>query len=368
MDHVSLLIKPASGLCDMRCDYCFYRDDEHHARGVMTTATADALIANVFAAATKSVSFAFQGGEPTLAGLPYFAHFVARVRACNQKNLPVSYAIQTSGLRIDEAWAKFLAENRFLVGLSLDGTKEIHDKHRRTSAGEPTFARVSHAAALLRAAGAEFNILTVVTKDLCRQAKKVYTYLKNQGFSYQQYILCLAPLDAPHAPDVPSAADYAKFLIDLFTQWYADWKRGEYRSIRWFDNLVRIVLGMPPELCSLRGGCSNQLVVESDGSCYPCDFYVDETYRLGDAAHDPLETLAQNSIARRFVADGAHTDADCRTCRWFGLCRGGCRRERFDGGKTVYCEAYRRFFAACSEKLLDVARDIQMGKAPEQPM
>ncbi|MBE6952973.1 MAG: SPASM domain-containing protein [Ruminococcaceae bacterium] len=368
MDHVSLLIKPASGLCDMRCDYCFYRDDEHHARGVMTAETADALIANVFSAAQKSVSFAFQGGEPTLAGLAFFTHFVTEVAAKNVKDLPVSYAIQTSGLHIDEAWARFFAEHRFLVGLSLDGTSEIHDKHRRTASGEATFAAVAHAAELLQKAGAEFNILTVVTKDLCKQAKKVYAYLKKQSFSYQQYILCLAPLENPHVSVVPTAADYAKFLIDLFTEWYADWKRGEYRSIRYFDNLVRIVLGMPPELCSLRGGCTNQLVIESDGACYPCDFYVDEAYRLGNAASDPLDKLVRNDAARCFVADGAGIVGECRTCRWLALCRGGCRRERFGGEKTVYCEAYRRFFAACGEKLVDVARDIRAGKSPEQPM
>ena len=368
MDHVSLLIKPASGLCDMRCDYCFYRDDEHHARGVMTAEIADALIANVFASAQKSVSFAFQGGEPTLAGLAFFNRFVARVETENTKKLPVSYAIQTSGLHVDEAWAKFFAEHGFLVGLSLDGTCELHNKHRRSAAGETTFDVVMRAAAYLKAAEVEFNILTVVTKDLCKQAKKVYDYYKKNGFSFQQFILCLAPLDDPLADPVPSNADYAKFLTDLFHAWYADWKRGEYRSIRYFDNLVRIVLGMPPELCSLRGGCTNQLVVESDGSAYPCDFYVDETYRLGNAASDSPDQLYRNDAARRFVADGAGMAGECRVCPWVSLCRGGCRRERFGGEKTVYCEAYRRFFAACGEKLVDVARDIRAGKAPKQPM
>ena len=129
------------------------------------------------------------------------------------------------------------------------------------------------AAALLRAAGAELNILTVVTKNLCRQAKKVYAYYQKQGFSFQQFILCLEPVEGQRHGVAPTNAEYARFLIDLFDAWYADWESGAYRSVRYFDNLVRLCLGQPAELCSLRGHCSNQLIVEADGSCYPCDFY-----------------------------------------------------------------------------------------------
>ncbi|MBR5519840.1 MAG: SPASM domain-containing protein [Clostridia bacterium] len=368
MQHVSLLIKPASGLCNMRCDYCFYRDDEHHARGVMTNETVEILVERVFAEAEESVSFAFQGGEPTLAGLAYFEHFAATVERCNPKHLPVSYAIQTNGIAIDEAFAAFLAKHNFLVGLSLDGTPELHDKHRRLPDHSPSFAVVQHAAERLRAAGADFNILTVVTKDLCRQAKKVYAYYKKHGFAFQQFILCLAPLDQPHAPAVPSASDYARFLGDLFGEWYADWKSGSYYSIRYFDNLVRMVLGLPPELCSLRGACTNQLVVEADGACYPCDFYVDEAYRLGNLRETSVADLIHSAASQRFLADGVGCAAECRACRWFALCRGGCRRERFGGEKTVYCESYRRFFAENCGKLVEVARDIQMGKTPPMPI
>lgn len=362
-DFIAVLIKPASGCCDMRCGYCFYRDEENHARGVMQESTARALIKNVFAHARRGAAFAFQGGEPTLAGLTFFERFVSMVDAANPKRLPVSYAIQTNGLSLDEPMARFFAQRGFLVGLSLDGTKELHDKYRKTVTGEGSFERVLRAEALLRAAGAEFNILTVVTKNLCRQAKKVYAYYQKQGFSFQQFILCLEPAEGPRHGLAPTNAEYARFLIDLFDAWHADWDSGAYRSVRYFDNLVRLCLGQPAELCSLRGHCSNQLIIESDGSCYPCDFYVDEQYRLGNIAEEPIARLMESEAAKRFLREGcAAPDAECTACRWFALCRGGCRRERFGGAKTAYCGAYRRFFEACGDKIAGIAAELRAGR------
>ena len=363
-DSISVLIKPASGGCDMRCGYCFYRDGEHHARGVMPESVARALIENVFTHARRGVSFAFQGGEPMLAGQGFYERFVSMVEAANTKRLPVFYAIQTNGVSIDAAAARFFARQRFLVGLSLDGTSELHDRHRRMVTGEGSFERVMRAATLLRTAGAEFNILTVVTKDLCRQAEKVYAYYKRQGFSFQQFILCLEALDGPRHGMAPSNAEYARFLIDLFSAWYADWKKGVYISIRYFDNLVRLCLGQSAELCSLRGYCSNQLVVESDGSCYPCDFYVDEQYRLGNIAAESLERLVESETLARFLREGhGEPDRECAACWYFGLCRGGCRRERFGGSRTVYCGAYRRFFSECADKITEIADSLRTGGA-----
>lgn len=361
-DSISVLIKPASGCCDMRCGYCFYRDGANHARGAMTEETARALVENVFAHARRAAAFAFQGGEPTLAGLNFFERFVSMVNEANSKRLPVSYAIQTNGLSLDEPAARFFARHGFLVGLSLDGTRELHDKYRKTATGEGSFEAVMRAAALLRAAGAEFNVLTVVTRDLCRQAKKVYAYYQKQGFSFQQFILCLEPLGGQRHGFAPANAEYARFLIDLFDVWYADWKSGAYRSIRYFDNLVRLCAGQPAELCSLRSHCSNQLVVEADGSCYPCDFYVDEQYRLGNIAEEPLDRLVGSAAAASFLrGGGAASAAACRACRYFTLCGGGCRRERFGGEKTVYCGAYRRFFDACAGRIAAIAAQLRGG-------
>ena len=362
-DELAVLVKPASGLCNMACTYCFYRDAAH-TRGIMPDATVQALLENVFAHTRRSVTFAFQGGEPTLAGLDFYRRFVERVEAQRPADMTVSYALQTNGIALDEAWASFLAENRFLVGLSIDGTASIHDKYRQTPNGAGTYLQVRQAAEALQAAGVEFNILTVLTKDLCRQAKKIYADFKRQGFSCFQFILCLAPEEAPVQPFVPTPNDYAKFLIDLFDVWYADWRSGQYHSVRYFDNLIRICMGQPAELCSLRGACSLQLVVEADGACYPCDFYVAEPYRLGNVKDASIRDMLHSAGAKRFQQP-AQTAAECRTCTYASLCGGGCRRERFGGSKTVYCEAYRRFFQACLPRMLAVAAGVRRTRQSE---
>ena len=188
-DELAVLVKPASGLCNMACTYCFYRDAAH-TRGIMPDATVQALLENVFAHTRRSVTFAFQGGEPTLAGLDFYRRFVERVEAQRPADMTVSYALQTNGIALDEAWASFLAENRFLVGLSVDGTASIHDKYRQTPNGAGTYLQVRQAAEALQAAGVEFNILTVVTKDLCRQAKKDLRRLQTAGL----FLLPVYPL------------------------------------------------------------------------------------------------------------------------------------------------------------------------------
>lgn len=366
-DYVSVLIKPASGLCNMRCDYCFYRDADFHARGVMTETTADGIIENVLSHARAGASFAFQGGEPTLVGLPFFEHFVEQVNARNRNGIPVTYAIQTNGLAIDEAWARFFADNHFLVGLSMDGPAELHDGHRRSVDGSGTFESVSRAAKFLREAGADFNILCVVTADLSRKGKKVYEWFRAQHFGFLQFILCLEPEEGVRHGKAPTPDRYAAFLIDVFNAWYEDWRKGVYCSVRYFDNLVQMLLGGPAELCSLRGECTNQLVAESDGECYPCDFYVEERYRLGNLASDPLDALWQSDGAKRFLTDGIRSDRTCVNCEYRRFCGGGCRRERFGSGRTAYCEAYQKFFKICLPRLALVAEDLRKGYRPAAP-
>lgn len=355
--HLPVLVKPVSGCCDLRCTYCFYRD-ENHLRGRMSDDVMRALITNVFACAKQSVSFAFQGGEPTLAGLDFFQRFVTYAEQVNSKKLPVFYSIQTNGCSLNEAWTKFLHQYHFLVGLSMDGTQPIHDRYRQTSTGEPTFQIVQRAAQLLQTANVDFNVLTVVTGDLCRRAKSMYASFRKQGYACLQLILCLAPEQMPQASFAPTPAEYARFLIDLFDVWYTDWQSGQYCSIRYFDNLIRRCLGQPAELCSVRGNCTAQLVVESDGSCYPCDFYVSEDCCLGNLAEMTPDRLLNSEAAHKFQTP-VPLHPDCRVCPYFSLCGGGCRRERFGMAKTAYCEAYRLFFQRCLPRILAMATTMQ---------
>lgn len=366
MQNVYLLIKPASGNCQLRCGYCFYRDlslrREAPVCGIMTLSTLEAVVREGLAYAGREVTFAFQGGEPTLAGLAFFEAAVGLQKQYNTRGVKVRNTLQTNGLLLDAAWADFLRENGFLVGLSLDGTPAAHDANRVDAAGAGTFARVMEAARLLQAHNVEFNILTVVNRQTANAAAEIYDFYKTNGFSWLQFIPCLDPVDeAPggHAYSL-SPADYGRFLTDTFDLWYRDVKRGAQPFIRQFENYVGMLLGLPPEACGMRGVCGLQHAVEADGAVYPCDFYVTDDLFLGNLNEN---TLAEINARRRqtgFVEASAFIHERCRACRWFPLCRGGCRRHRPPDeagrpGFNIFCESYRAFFAHAIEGLTEIA-------------
>ncbi|MGN1451336.1 MAG: radical SAM protein [Eubacteriales bacterium] len=354
MKSVSLLIKPVSGSCNMRCSYCFYQNGAGHERGKMTRGTAEMLVKRVFEYADGPVSFAFQGGEPTLAGVGFYRDFYEAVRQSNTRGLPVEWSIQTNGLELDGEFAAFLAEKRFLVGLSLDGPAEIHDRHRRDAAGKGTFARAASTAELLKKSGADFNILAVVTTELCRKTEKVWNALVKRGFPCIQFILCLENSEGELHGCAPDADEYYSFLHTAFRLWTRAIRRGEYVSVRMFDNIVSAALGRPPELCSMTGRCTNQLVIEADGSAYPCDFYVDEKYRTGNICTDGISGLLNSEAAARFTAERPSA-LECLECRWRGVCGGGCRREFDLSGKTAYCGAVKRFLDESEGEIMEIA-------------
>lgn len=356
---LSLLVKPASALCNLRCGYCFYRKtagDRAQTRGVMTEATAGLLIEKIFARDPPSVSVVFQGGEPTLAGLGFYSYFVGEVRRKNLRRVPVQYCIQTNGVLIDDDWADFLRRNRFLVGLSLDGDREINDRFRAGKAGESSFDAVLRAADTLRRYAAEFNILAVVTDESAGEAERIYGFFKKQGFGYLQFI----PVVDEGCGASLSAENYAVFLKSLFDLWYRDLVNGEYISIRAFDNYINILRGFPPENCGMRGVCGGYFVVESDGALYPCDFYCREEYLLGSITDkDPFALREKH---RDFIEKSKIIYGRCRECEYGFLCRGGCRRDRSaELTENRYCAAYKAFFRYAEKRMRAVADGIENG-------
>lgn len=365
MQHVSLLIKPASSLCNMRCRYCFYEDEAAHrdraSMGVMSADTAETLVRQALDAARGGVSFAFQGGEPTLAGLPFFEAFVAAVARHNRAGLPVSYAIQTNALALDARWAAFFARHRFLVGVSLDGDKALHDALRPDAAGKGTWTRVQKNLALLRQAGVACNLLCVVTRRCAKSAVRVYHALQKTGVGYLQFIPCLDPLGEPRGqrPWSLTPGDYGNFLCALFDEWYRDWAAGRYTSVRLFDDYVHLAMGLPAATCATSGRCGAYFVVEADGSVYPCDFYALDRWKLGDLHRTPLAELGAGETARRFLQESLRRPAPCGDCPWQRLCGGGCRRDWLTdaAGQTqnYYCPAFRQFFAHAAPRLREIA-------------
>lgn len=363
---MNLLIKPASGRCNLRCGYCFYADEMASRTcpdfGKMSLATLEGIIARLFAQnREEAVSILFQGGEPMLVGLDFYRAAVQWIRHYNTKKIPVHLALQTNGTLVDEAWARFFAEEGFLIGVSLDGTKEIHNFYRKDPLGKDTHNRVLRGISYLKKHGVEFNILSVITDRSVRNLTAFQGFFQKNGFSWLQFIPCLPSLDGKTVP--LTAEGYGDFLCRSFDLWYEKILRGEYVSERTFENYVAILMGRPPEDCALRGTCSIQFVIEADGSVYPCDFYALDAYRMGNFLTDSVVDLEKKAEELRFVARSRERCETCTSCPWFSLCRGGCRRSCEPAGDgplppSVFCEAYRKFFPYAYDRLLFLAQRL----------
>lgn len=374
MPALSLLIKPASGNCNMRCRYCFYADEldnrEIRSYGKMSVDTMHTIVDKAMEYGDYECTIAFQGGEPTLAGLDFYRDLVAYVTAHeNPKKLKIHYALQTNGYLINEEWAAFLGENHFLVGVSLDGIKEIHDRYRLDAAGKGTYQRVISAIRLLEKHQVEYNILTVVTAATARNGQKIYNYFKKNHFGYQQYIECLDPIgEEPGQHEYSLTPEkYGEFLKSMFDAWYLDMRSGTYVYNRYFENLMMIMAGQQPESCNMRGVCGKQWVFEADGSVYPCDFYALDQWRLGNIQENSFEEMDEKRDELGFIQWSMRQQEDCQKCRWFGLCRNGCRRNREpvtaeNTNRNYFCKSYQMFFEYAYPRLTEIYQLYMAGR------
>ena len=369
MPPLQLLIKPASGSCNLRCKYCFYCDEMEKREvvnfGMMSEETLEAVVKKALDFADGFCGFAFQGGEPTLVGLPFFYKLLEFQARYNHKNVTITNSIQTNGTRLTPEWAQFLAKHHFLTGISLDGIKHTHDALRLGNDGKGTFGAVMEATRLLKEAGAEFNILTVVNRLTATKVDRIYNFYKKNGFDYLQFIACLDPLgEEPGSRDYSlTPQDYGQFLIRLFDLWYLDLQKGKQPYIRMFENYIALLLGQEPESCEQRGVCSIQFVTEADGSVYPCDFYVLDPYKMGNFREDTVEEMAKKGRESHFLDPSLTPALECRMCPYLFLCRGGCRRNRTELpngelGLNYFCPSYRAFFDACLPRMRQIASNL----------
>lgn len=362
----NILIKPASGLCNMHCDYCFYCDEaqnrETASYGMMSEETLRRLVKKVMFQAEGEVCFAFQGGEPTLRGIDFFRKAVELEERFNRNHVRVHNTLQTNGYDLDEEWCRLFRDHGFLIGVSVDGTQALHDRYRRGTGGGASYERVRGSIRLLEEYGVEYNILTVVTRQTAEHIREIYQEFRRNDWMYQQYIACLDPLgEKPGQREYSLTPEpYGAFLTELFDLWYRDWRKGRAPFIRQFENYIGILMGYPPESCEQRGVCSIQCVTEADGSVYPCDFYVLDKYCLGNFNTDKVKDFFESKIGAEFVRESRNVSGICRECSWYSLCRGGCRRHRSildeDGGyRNYFCEGYRYFFEKCGERMKEIA-------------
>lgn len=350
MPSLSIMLKPASSLCNMRCKYCFYHDVSDHRAiynyGMMSDITSRNVIEKALRLADgDSIYFVFQGGEPTLRGLEFFREFVSAVTELNIQNSPVHYALQTNGTLIDEQWAEFFKANNFLIGLSLDGDQS-DNLYRVDADGFNTFKQIMNTAKLFKRYGVEFSILTVATARTAENIEAIYKWFKIQGFKHLQFVPCIRPIgDGSESELYMTVEQYGDYLIKLFKLYAEDYKQGNYVSIRQFDNIVSLYLGGRAEQCGVSGHCSPQFVVEGDGSVFPCDFYCIDEWKLGNINSISFDEMARSDRIFEFIRKSYEIKAECRDCEFFQMCRGGgCKRNRAD---RDYCMAYKKFFNTC---------------------
>lgn len=333
MKDLSFLIKPASSMCNMCCQYCFYRDvskrRETASYGLMSSDTANRLIAAVAEDTCPGdrLTFAFQGGEPTLAGLDFYRCFFRTARELLPQN-SVSFSLQTNGLILDRAWCSLLREYDVLMGLSMDGGPQFHNAYRLDSAGRGTYSRVHAAMKLMERFGIRFNILCVLTAQTARHPAAIWNWLKKEGVRYVQFIPCLDELGSySSVPWALTPSRLCSFYRQLFPLWQRYLEEGHFISVKLFDDLINQYLLGQVTACGMGGHCTIQYVVEANGDVFPCDFYVLDEYRMGSILDSRPSELSPNGQV--FLADWQcrTEEKPCWSCSYRNTCGGGCKRQ-----------------------------------------
>ena len=366
MRDFHILLKPASGMCNLRCNYCFYKDETQNREienyGFMTDETLEQVIKKSLDYSEHSCTIAYQGGEPTLCGLGFYQKSIALQKKYNNKNLVIHNVIQTNGYNLSDELIHFFKENHFLVGISLDGVKETHDIFRVNPLGNGSYKDVMKTIQKMQQASVDLNILTVIHSQTARRIQSIYEFYKKSGFEHLQFIPCLNPLgeESTKFNFTLSAKQYERFLKDLFDLWYRDGKEGHFIHIQQFENYILMLMGLPSYSCGMNGVCSYQNVVEADGAVYPCDFYVLDQYKLGNLNEVSFAELNEKSKRLPFVEASMEQHSDCISCKYNYICHGGCRRYRepmINGNyqKNTYCEAYYAFFEYAIPRLKELA-------------
>lgn len=398
-----IMAKAIGPICNLDCKYCFYLEKEqlypNNERWKMSDDKLETFIRDYIAAQpSQEVSFAFQGGEPTLLGVSYF-HKVVEFQKKHANGKQITNAFQTNGTLLDDEWGEFLAENQFLVGLSIDGPEDLHNFYRVDKKGRDTYKDVMRGLTILRKHQVEFNTLTCINAQTVQHPIKIYKFLKDIGSRYLQFIPIVerevdtataklgldhaAPPDLEQAPaskDAPRMSEFAvpaeaygDFLIKIFDQWI---KRDVGKTyVQIFDVALGKWVGAPGGLCYFSETCGSALAMEHDGDVYTCDHYVYPNYKLGNLMNTSLGELANSPMAREFgQAKRDRLPKYCRECSVRFACNGECPKHRFtwtpDGewGLNYLCPSYKKFFNHIDPAMRIMAELYRNQRAPAEVM
>ena len=395
-----IMVKPIGPRCNLRCKYCFYLekhalfpDDESYR---MSDEVQETFIREYIKwQNSPKITFAWQGGEPTLLGVDFFRRAVALQKQYGDGR-PISNTLQTNGTLLNDEWCRFLGENNFLIGLSIDGPKEIHDGQRIDPSGNGSFNDVMKGMSCLKKHRVEFNTLTCMHRGNGDHGRRVYRFLREQGVKHMQFIPIIerAPcsdtvakglqLEPPPALDNPSNStevmpftllpeQYGKFLIDIFNEWV----KRDVGTI--FVNHIEVALnawcGNNPPLCVHSKACGNALAMEHDGSVYACDHYVYPEYCRGNIMEDTLQQVVFNLEQQEFgVRKWTALPQHCKICPVLAACHGGCPKHRFcsspekQPGMNYLCDGYKAFFTHIAPTMTQIAALLRQGRSATEVM
>ncbi|MFX1357642.1 MAG: anaerobic sulfatase maturase [Promethearchaeota archaeon] len=350
MKPFQLLIKPVSFDCNLRCTYCFYlRVEELYPKSKhprMSYNILDRMVSQFLRFRFKESIFGWQGGEPTLAGLNFFKKVVKFQQKHGEPGQVIGNAFQTNGILINDDWCEFFYNYKFLIGLSLDGPKRIHDKYRKSKGKKSVWQKVMNAADSMRKNKVEFNILCVVSRSNVNQVKELYDFFIENGFYHLQFIPALEVYqNGKRASYSINSSQYGRFLCEFFDLWSKD---PDKTSIRLFNSIIAYHNKLPRGLCVLEEKCADYLLVEYNGDVYPCDFFAQKEERLGNLAELSLSEL-KNKRDNKFGLRKQKLSKECLNCDWLSLCNGGCIKDRIfpdnpHPDRSFYCEGYKKFF------------------------
>ncbi len=372
-----MMAKPRGAICNLDCRYCYFLAKEELYPG-SDFHMSDSLLEEytrlyIEAQQVPEVTFSWQGGEPTLMGLPFFRKAVAYQQQYQKPGMRIYNALQTNGIVLDDAWGAFLHEHRFLVGLSLDGPRALHDRYRVDKGGQPTFDNVMRGLEYLKKHRVEFNILTTVNASNAEHPLEVYRFLRDDARApFIQFIPIVEKTGEAGGCSV-TAQQYGDFLITVFDEWV---RRDVGRTfVQIFDSALAAWTGHRPGLCIFEETCGTALVVEHNGDVYSCDHFVEPAFKLGSIAATPLADLVDSEQQRRF----GHAKRDtlpryCLECEVKFVCHGGCPKDRIihtpggEAGLNFLCQGYRAFFNHIDRPMRIMAHELAHRRPPANVM
>lgn len=366
---IGVMWKTVSEDCNLACDYCYYstcggKPGTRIKR--IDSKLLETFIKQYMACSQGSASFAWQGGEPLLAGLDFFEEVVRLQAKYAPAHTAIGNSLQTNGTLITAKWAEFFKTYRFLIGVSLDGPQSIHDARRITSSGAGSYERVMQGIRHLREHQVDFNILTVIHEGNVGKARELMDFYREHGFTYVQFIPCMdfrAQETNQPGKFLITPEQYGQFLCEVFDIWYNGGK--PVMSERFFDNLLGAYVGREAELCIHRAACPKTIILEQNGDAYPCDFYISDDYKLGNVGRDSLADILESPAYDRFLKMKPSLPDACVTCEYLKLCHGGCPRNRkwSQEGQAPYpdyfCASYKRVYRYAHERMELLAASVR---------